>query len=78
MSTDIHAVFAYVPFQPLIVVVPLVALGLVAGIVFGLRRWKQPAGKTVTVIAGLLLLALLLYVAVTGFLIWSSERGHPM
>lgn len=78
MNTDVYAVFAYVPFQPIFVVVPLVALGLVAGIIFGLRRWKEPAGKAITIVAGLLLLVLLLVVAVTGILVWSSERGHPM
>ncbi|MEN9573678.1 MAG: hypothetical protein RL514_1533 [Verrucomicrobiota bacterium] len=65
-------------FQPIFVVVPLIALGLVAGIIFGITRWKQPAGKAITIIAGLLLLALLAFVSIVALLAWSSDRGHPM
>lgn len=65
-------------FQPIFFVVPLLALGLIAGLVFGIVGWKQPTGKAITIIAGLLLLGLLAFVVIVALLAWSSERGHPM
>ena len=60
-----------------IAVVVLAAIGLGAGLFYGVSHWKQPIGKVVSIVAGLLLIVLVLWVSFVSLVAWSAHQGHP-
>jgi hypothetical protein len=54
------------------------AIGLVAAITYGARRWQTPGGKAITIIAGSLLLILAAGAAFLLFLAKAMEHGNTL
>ncbi|MDZ4687624.1 MAG: hypothetical protein SH850_21345 [Planctomycetaceae bacterium] len=62
---------------PFIAAVTTFAAVLIAAIVGGVKNWKDTAGKVVTIIAGVLLAALLAFVSLVALIVASGQAGHP-
>jgi hypothetical protein len=62
---------------PLIIAHALFASMLISGVVVGVRRWKDTTGKVIAIVAGMLLLCHLAFIALVLLLVISSLAGHP-
>lgn len=78
MTASIPAALAILGIQPFFGVIGLAAIVLVAATFFGAARWQQPNGKAITIVAGLLLFLLAVFVVVILYLAHSARTGAPM
>lgn len=78
MSLHNHSPLAFLSIPPLVIVVALVVAALVGAIVYGVCRWRQPRGKAIAIVAGLLLLLLLAAAAVAVVCILITVQSGSM
>jgi hypothetical protein len=64
--------------NPFFVGVSVVAVSLLACLVYGANRWQRTGVKIVTLTAGVLLVSLAAWVVFVLFLAESARRGAPM
>jgi hypothetical protein len=64
--------------MPFSIIIALAAILLVAALCVGIARWQKPGGKAITIIAGVLLLLLVVFVVCVLLLAWSANHGAPM
>lgn len=80
MDTQLNPLLAFTPLLGNAVFfggVATVAVALIAAIVFGISQFQKPAGKIVTIMAGVLLVALLAFVLFVLFVSESARQGAP-